>query len=169
MNTEHWATIPSANHAYSASCMGKIKNNKTGRILSLFKVTAGYPGCSIFKIQRIVHRLVAEAFLKNFSETMEVNHKNLIKDDNRVKNLEMVTHKNNMRHYYKTLPTHNCLRCEKIFTSRSENPKHCRLCMSYLWNVKPLKRTCKKCGHIWTQTAKKRTFQCKSCWTPYWE
>lgn len=44
------------------------------------------------------HRLVAAAFLPDFSDALEVNHKNGKRKDNRIQNLEMVTHAENMRH-----------------------------------------------------------------------
>jgi hypothetical protein len=44
------------------------------------------------------HRIVAACFLENYSEQLQVNHKNGVKHDNRVCNLEMVTAKENTRH-----------------------------------------------------------------------
>lgn len=45
-----------------------------------------------------VHRLIAVAFIENPNSLKEVNHINNKRDDNRIQNLEWVTHARNMQH-----------------------------------------------------------------------
>lgn len=47
---------------------------------------------------RSAHRLVWEAFVGPIPDAMEINHINGVKDDNRLPNLEVVTHDENMHH-----------------------------------------------------------------------
>ena len=45
-----------------------------------------------------IHRLVAKAFIPTNDYNKEVNHKNYIRDDNRVENLEWLSHTDNVRY-----------------------------------------------------------------------
>jgi hypothetical protein len=69
------------------------------------KATAGYHYVSLCKNgtrkNRFIHRLMAQAFIENPENKLEVNHKNGNKLDNRLCNLEWVTPSENIKHAVK--------------------------------------------------------------------
>lgn len=76
-----------------------IKRKKLHK-LSLVEDKKGYLVVNISSKLNYVHRLIAETFLKDWDESLEVNHKNFVRNDNRLKNLEMCTASNNQQHAY---------------------------------------------------------------------
>jgi len=74
------------------------KNNK--KILNPIKHHSGYLFVNINKKKYVIHRLVAILFIDNPLNKKEVNHKNGIKSDNNISNLEWVTASENSKHAY---------------------------------------------------------------------
>ena len=70
--------------------LGKVKKDKDGYVMIGNSIKSNFHGH--------IHRLMAKCLLDDFSEDLTVNHKNLIKDDNRIDNLEMLTLKDNINH-----------------------------------------------------------------------
>lgn len=109
---EIWKDIKGYEGLYQASNLGHIRSvgyrqssrgrNKDYYILNPGRDTSGYLNCVLFKnkIRKSykVHRLIAQTFIDNPFNYTDVNHKNEIKDDNRIENLEWVTHEQNMRY-----------------------------------------------------------------------
>lgn len=94
---------------YKVSNLGRVKslgfiNNlghfRKGIILKPWDDGKGYLKVQLHKKSFRVHRLVAQEFIPNPENKPQVNHKNGIKSDNRVENLEWVTNAENTQHAY---------------------------------------------------------------------
>ena len=83
---------------YAVSSKGKIKNIKTGKVLKQY-MCKGYFRVSLYTNRKrknfFVHRIVAYMFVNNRNKLQYINHKNEIKIDNRVENLEWCSIKYN--------------------------------------------------------------------------
>jgi hypothetical protein len=79
---------------YSVSNLGNVKNNNTNKILKQ-RNNQGYKLVHLNSKYLRVHRLVAEAFIPNPENKPCVDHKNNIRDDNRIDNLRWATIKEN--------------------------------------------------------------------------
>lgn len=75
------------------------------RVLKPHQIQKGYIQVMLTKdgkhFPKLVHRLVAEAFLHSDDPEAIVNHKDLDKTNNDISNLEWVTHKENTLHAWK--------------------------------------------------------------------
>jgi hypothetical protein len=90
---------------YYVSDTGKVYSTVTGdvvRVNPTCREVGWYEQYSLHvdgeRIQQSGHRLVAEAFIPNPENKPYVNHKNGIKNDNRVENLEWATASENNQH-----------------------------------------------------------------------
>lgn len=122
MQEEAWKSAVGFEGMYEVSDLGGVRRLETtarGRCLKLRTLPAallkqhrnhagyawitlsGVPGVDGIrkKSKKVVHRLVAEAFLGQApSEAHQINHLDGNKENNRLSNLEWVTPKENMRH-----------------------------------------------------------------------
>lgn len=88
------------NPDYSVSSTGLVRNNKTNYVTKGSLNDNDYLVCSLGGKNFRVHRLVAEEFLPKPSnvEKLVVNHKNKIRSDNNVSNLEWCSQSYNVAH-----------------------------------------------------------------------
>ena len=107
---EIWKEIPNTNGAYEVSNKGNVRTyykrgtNKVGldpKNMKIQTLSTGYSAVCIHRRNKLVHRLVAKAFIDNPKNKRTVNHRNGIKSDNRVENLEWATYSENHAHAFK--------------------------------------------------------------------
>lgn len=91
---------------YKVSQDGRVYTNKLKRLLKPVKNANGYYYVTLVvdkkKRNWYIHQLVAQTFLEIDEDRLYVNHKNRIKTDNRLENLEFVTASENMKHCRET-------------------------------------------------------------------
>jgi hypothetical protein len=98
---------------YKISNYGRIINSQTNKELRPEKLKSGYLRVVLsnkhYRKRFLVHRLVALAFIPNPNNLPIINHKNEIKNDNRVTNIEWCTHSYNAK--YNDLSKKKAIRC----------------------------------------------------------
>lgn len=116
---EVWVNLPGFEDYYEISTKGQIKRKSKQRkrgfykekILPLRKSSYGYYEV-VFHIDNkrykfLLHRLLAMTFIPNPENKPEVNHKNGIRTDFNLENLEWCTRQENQKHKNEILKSHN--------------------------------------------------------------
>lgn len=100
---ENWKTIEGF-ESYEVSDLGNIRNKITNYILNPILHSTGYLVvnlCNKKKRSMIrLHKIVATSFIENTFNNDCINHINGTRTDNKVKNLEWVSQRENVTHSY---------------------------------------------------------------------
>lgn len=131
MSNEVWKDIDGFDDKYQVSNLGQIRSTYSGKkhrtiVLKPMVQKNGYLYVVLWKDgkkkNKLIHRLVALAFVDNPNNYPEVNHKDENKENNTVDNLEWCEHKTNIN--YGTCK-------QKISESKINHPRHSKPTYQY--------------------------------------
>lgn len=110
---ERWLPVVGWERAYEVSSLGRLRRvaggcgTRAGRILNPTRLANKYLAVRFRHNSRysrpLAHRVVAEAFLGPPPAGMQVNHKDGVRSNNHLENLEYVSCSGNHLHAYRTL------------------------------------------------------------------
>lgn len=103
VSTEEWREIPEF-PAYQVSSLGRFRNARSNLLLTGTVAHNGYIHIGFIRngtqVWKLAHRVVASSFLEKPSPKHDiVNHRNRIRSDNRISNLEWATRSHNAKHW----------------------------------------------------------------------
>lgn len=137
---EQWRDIPGYEGRYQVSDLGNVRSldrvvfqrskfgqligrNFKGKLLRQQQCSNGYIEVHLgANNQKLVHRLVALAFIEG-DQSLQVNHKNGNRRDNRVENLEWATCSENHCHSYRNLNRKQHALTKTVIVSRGIDRK----------------------------------------------
>lgn len=148
---EIWRDIAGYEGLYQISNLGRVKSlernekfcKRPETILKAFLCGSGYREIILRnkdgRKPKLIHRLVAEAFIPNEEGKREVNHKDGDKLNNAASNLEWVTSSENIKHSYEEL-NHKafarkvvCVETQEIFDSIKSAAESKQLHSGLIW------------------------------------
>lgn len=133
ITNEIWKDVLDFEGHYQISCQGNLRSIRSsqGNYRERLKKTSldrnGYENAHLWKQNNpsthLVHRLVAKAFLPNPENKATVNHKDGVKNNNILTNLEWCTQSENLQHAFDTgLSCKEACKLRKLGT-KSKNAK----------------------------------------------
>lgn len=98
MNLATWFIDVIQNSNYEVNSLGVVRNKKTKKVISQQRCRKGYWSVKLQGVRTRIHRIVLASFCKNNRRDMTVNHKDGVKDNNSIENLEWMTNAENIKH-----------------------------------------------------------------------